>query len=78
MNKREFENALCDYRINEIKRQRELLDYAGSNLTAKYGIEAAMPKAKEAISDPMALKVIRRDKNNKWKQKIEKKVLFIQ
>ncbi len=80
MNKREIENALRDYKwmINEIKRQRELLDDAGSNLTAKYGIEAAMPKAKGATSDPVAQEVIRREKKSKWVHKLEQKVTFIQ
>lgn len=80
MNKKEIEQALRDYNwmINEIKRQRELLNEIGTNLVAQSGIESAMPKAKGTTSDPVALEVIRRDKKSKWVEKLEKKVLFIQ
>ncbi|GIO25115.1 DNA-binding response regulator [Oceanobacillus sp. J11TS1] len=80
MNSKEFENALRDYSwmLNEIKRQRQLMDYEGGNLVAQSGIESAMPKAKGGTSDPIALEVIRRDKNSKWLDKLESKVLFIQ
>ena len=81
MNKKQIEQALRDYSwmINEIKRQRELLNEIGSNnLVAASGIESAMPKAKGTTSDPVALEVIRRDKANRWVQKLEEKVLFIQ
>ena len=80
MKKNEIEQALRDYNwmINEIKRQRELLDYKGGNLVAQSGIESAMPKAKGQTSDPVALEVVRRDKKSKWVKKLEEKVLFIQ
>lgn len=80
MDKKEIENALRDYAwmINEIKRQRELLRDAGTNIVAQSGLESSMPKAKGDTSDPVAMEVIRRDKASKWMQKLEQKVLFIQ
>lgn len=80
MNKNQIEQALRDYNwmINEIKRQRDLMDYDGGNLVAQSGIESAMPKAKGQTSDPVALEVIRRDEKSKWVEKLEEKVLFIQ
>ncbi len=80
MNKSEIEQTLRDYNwmINEIKRQRALLEHAGDNLVAQSGIESTLPKAQGGISDPVALEVIRRDKASKWVLKLEEKVLFIQ
>src|SRR5690625_551361 len=81
MNKKQIEQALRDYNwmINEIKRQRELLnDIDTSSLVAQSGIESSLPKGKGTTSDPVALEVIRRDKKSKWIEKLEKKVLFIQ
>ena len=80
VDKKEIENALRDYAwmINEIKRQRELLRDAGTNIVAQSGLESSMPKAKGDTSDPVAMEVIRRDKASKWMQKLEQKVLFIQ
>lgn len=80
MDKKEIENALRDYAwmINEIKRQRELLRDAGTNIVAQSGLESSMPKGQGQTSDPVAMEVIRRDKASKWMQKLEQKVLFIQ
>ncbi|MGX8791724.1 helix-turn-helix transcriptional regulator [Oceanobacillus sp. M60] len=80
MNNKQIEETLRDYSwmLNEIKRQRQLMDYEGGNLVAQSGIESTMPKAKGGTSDPIALEVIRRDKNSKWLDKLETKVLFIQ
>src|SRR5690625_2444985 len=81
MNKKQIEQALRDYNwmINEIKRQRELLnDIDTSSLVAQSGIESSLPKGKGTTSDPVALEVIRRDRKSKWVEKLEKKVLFIQ
>ncbi|MYL45041.1 DNA-binding response regulator [Virgibacillus halodenitrificans] len=80
MNKKQIENALRDYAwmINEIKRQRELLDDVGDNIVAQSGIDSAMPKAQGNTSDPVAMEVIRREKSTKWVEKLEEKVLFIQ
>ena len=80
MNKKQIESALRDYNwmINEIKRQRDLLQLVGGNVVAQSGIESTMPKAKGSTGDPVAQEVIRRDKKSKWVQKLERKVLFIQ
>ncbi|GAA0343921.1 hypothetical protein GCM10008931_39000 [Oceanobacillus oncorhynchi subsp. oncorhynchi] len=80
MNSKQIEETLRDYSwmLNEIKRQRQLMDYEGGILVAQSGIESTMPKAKGGTSDPIALEVIRRDKNSKWLDKLETKVLFIQ
>lgn len=80
MNKKEIEQALRDYRwmINEIKRQRELLNDVNPSVTAQGGIESSLPKAKGVTGDPVAMEVIRREKMTRWVQKLERKVLFIQ
>src|SRR5699024_5041786 len=80
MNEKQIEQALRDYSwmLNEIKRQRELLSHIGGNIVAQGGIESTMPKPQGETSDPVALEVIRRDKNSKWLDKLEEKVLFIQ
>ncbi|MFG6116960.1 hypothetical protein ACGTN9_17550 [Halobacillus sp. MO56] len=80
MNKKQVENVLRDYNwmINEIKRQRKLLEGAGTNLVAQSGIESTLPKAKGEIGDPVAREVIRRDKKHTWIFKLERKVLYIQ
>lgn len=80
MNKQAIEDALRDYSwmLNEIKRQRGLLeDIGGANIVAQSGIESAMPKA-GGKSDPIAQEVVRRDEKSNWIRKLEKKVLFIQ
>src|SRR5690554_6186267 len=80
MNKKEIEQALRDYHwmINEIQRQRELLQVVGNNVTSKFGIESAQPKAKGSTSDPVVQEVIRRDKASRWVLELEKKVIYIQ
>lgn len=80
MNKEEISTTLRDYNwiINEIKRQRKLLEDAGSNLTAQYGFEASLPKPQGSNSDPIFQEVVRREKKSKWVERLEKKVLFIQ
>lgn len=80
MNKKQIKNALRDYNwmINEIKRQRELLEDAGTNLVAQSGIESTLPKAQGKTGDPVAREVVRRDKNLTWIHKLEVKVTFIQ
>ncbi|WP_406944501.1 DNA-binding response regulator [Halobacillus sp. SY10] len=80
MNKKQIENALRDYNwmINEIRRQRELLEDAGTNLVAQSGIESTLPKAQGETGDPVAREVVRRDKKYTWVHKLEVKVTFIQ
>ncbi|ELK47196.1 LuxR C-terminal-related transcriptional regulator [Halobacillus sp. BAB-2008] len=80
MNKEQIENTLRDYNwmINEIKRQRELLEDAGTKLVAQSGFESTLPKAQGETGDPVAQEVVRRDKTHKWITRLEKKVLYIQ
>lgn len=80
MNKNEISKILRDYHwmINEIKRQRKILEDMNGNLTAQYGIEAAIPKAKGLTGDPIYQEVVRREKKSRWVEKLEKKILFIQ
>ncbi|MDY7044416.1 DNA-binding response regulator [Virgibacillus sp. M23] len=80
MNKQEIKNALKDYSwmVKEIKRQRKILEDAGTSLVAQSGIESAMPKPEGNTSDPVAREVIRRDKKYTWINRLEKKVSFIQ
>ncbi|MFC7319832.1 helix-turn-helix domain-containing protein [Halobacillus campisalis] len=80
MNKKQVENVLRDYNwmINEIKRQRNLLEGAGTNIVAQSGVESTLPKAKGEIGDPVAREVNRRDKKHTWIYNLERKVLYIQ
>jgi DNA-binding NarL/FixJ family response regulator len=80
MNKKQIADALRDYKwmINEIKRQRKMLEDAGDGITAQYGIEASLPKGSGQNSDPVFREYLRREKKNKWVEKLEEKVLFIQ
>jgi len=81
LNKQKIKEILQDYNwmIKEIKRQRDLLAGPGrENMAAQYGIESVMPKPQGNTSDPVVMEVVRRDKNSKWVEKLEQKVLFIQ
>lgn len=80
MDHEQLSEALKDYHwmVNEIARQRKLLEDAGTRLVAQGGIESAMPKAKGDPSDPISMEVVRRDKKHAWIAKLERKVSFIQ
>lgn len=80
MNKNEISKILRDYHwmINEIKRQRKILEDMNGNLTAQYGIESTLPKPKGQNGDPIIREVLRREKKSKWIEKLERKVMFIQ
>jgi DNA-directed RNA polymerase specialized sigma subunit len=80
MNKKQIAALLRDYfwMVNEIARQRGMLEDAGENLTAQYGIEASMPKAQGGNSDPVYIEVQRRVKKTTRIEKLEKKVSFLQ
>uniref|UniRef100_UPI0009885205 LuxR C-terminal-related transcriptional regulator n=1 Tax=Caenibacillus caldisaponilyticus TaxID=1674942 RepID=UPI0009885205 len=71
---------LRDYHwmVNEIQRQRKILEDAGEGLTAQYGIEGSLPKPKGAPNDPVYREYLRREKKTKWIERLEQKVLFIQ
>lgn len=80
MMKKEIEQILKDYHwmINSIKIMRDSLKYAGEGITAQYGDESAMPKAKGTTGDPIYREYLRREKRwNKIKQ-YEQKVNVIQ
>ncbi|WP_077616757.1 LuxR C-terminal-related transcriptional regulator [Caenibacillus caldisaponilyticus] len=80
MNKKQIADTLRDYKwmINEIQRQRKMLEEAGDGLTAQYGVEGSLPKPKGAPSDPVYREYLRREKKTKWVERLEQKVLFIQ
>lgn len=80
MNRKEIENILKDYHwmINSIKIMRQSLESAGEGLTAKYGIESAMPKGKGTTSDPVYSEIVRRSKHFKKIEGYESKVMAIQ
>lgn len=80
LEKKEIENILKDYHwmMNSIKLERESLNEANGNFTAKYGIEASLPTANGGNSDPVFKETIRREK--RWGKivKYENKVRQIQ
>lgn len=80
MNRKEIENILKDYHwmINSIKIMRQSLEGAGECITAQYGEESDMPKAKGQTSDPIYSEVIRRGKRWEKVKQFESKVSAIQ
>lgn len=80
MNRKEIENILKDYHwmINSIRIMRESLKDAGEGLTAQYGIEAVMPKAKGTTGDPIYREYLRREKRWKKIREYEEKIIAIQ
>lgn len=80
MDRREIETILKDYHwmINSIRIMRQELETAGEGITARYGIESVMPRAKGSTSDPVHREVIRRSRHWKRVENYEKKVKTIQ
>jgi DNA-directed RNA polymerase specialized sigma subunit len=80
MTHKEIEQILKDYHwmINSIRIMRESMEEAGEGITAKYGIEASMPKGKGTTSDPIYREYLRREKRWKKIEQYEKKVKIIQ
>ncbi|MES9686022.1 DNA-binding response regulator [Bacillus sp. JJ353] len=80
MNRKEIESILKDYRwmMNSIQVLRESLEDAGEGLTAKYGIEASLPKAQGETSDPVFKETVRRAKRFKKISIYEEKVQKLQ
>jgi hypothetical protein len=80
MNKKQIEQILKDYSwmMNSIRIMRESLMDAGEGLTAQYGDEAGMPKAKGITGDPIYREVLRREKRRKKLNEYKNKVLVIQ
>lgn len=80
MNKMEIEQILRDYHwmVREIERIRSTLNTAGERLTAAYGVESSMPKAKGGTSNPVHQEVSRRERQWRRIEKLEEKIRFIQ
>lgn len=76
----EIEEYLKDYHwmINSVKVMRENMDDVGGGLTARYGIEAVMPKGQGGTSDPVYTEIVRRSKHFKTIEGYEKKIKLIQ
>lgn len=80
MNRKEIENILKDYHwmINSIQELRKSLQSAGEGLTAKYGVEATLPKPQGVTGDPIYRELIRREKRHAVINKYKKKISVIQ
>lgn len=80
MNKWQLEDLLKDYhwKLHSVRIMRESIGEVNSNLTAQYGLEAAMPKAKGNPSDPILKEVERRDRRWKKVSAYERDIQFIQ
>lgn len=80
MNKKQVGKILRDYHwiINEIARQRKMMNDVNIMITGQYGIEASLPHGKNGKSDPVAGEVVRREKKSKWIAKLEEKALYVQ
>ncbi len=64
--------------INEIARQRRMMNEVNQSITGQYGIEGSLPHGKNGKSDPVAQEAIRREKKSKWIEKLERQVLYVQ
>lgn len=80
MNKTEIERILRDYHwmVREISRLRSYLDDAGERTIGQYGIDAGQPKPRGGTSDPVHMEVVRRERQWKRIEKMEKKVRYVQ
>lgn len=80
MNRREIENILKDYHwmINSIKILQDSMKDAGEGLTAQYGYEAGMPKAKGTTGDPVYREIVRRERRYGVIAKYKAKISVIQ
>ncbi|MBU8732344.1 LuxR C-terminal-related transcriptional regulator [Cytobacillus oceanisediminis] len=77
---KQIESILKDYHwmMNSIKILRDSMKDAGEELTAQYGDEAGMPKAKGSTSDPVYRECVRREKRYLVIHKYETKISIIQ
>ena len=80
MNRQQYEDALRNYHwmIKSIDIMRQSLEAAGENITARYGIESAMPTGKGQAGDPIFRETIRRSKHWEKVERYEKQVKAIQ
>ncbi|MEH6988138.1 MULTISPECIES: helix-turn-helix transcriptional regulator [Bacillaceae] len=77
---KQIESILKDYHwmMNSIKVLRNSMKDAGEGLTAQFGDEAGMPKAKGTKSDPVYMEYVRRERRYSIIQKYEAKISLIQ
>jgi hypothetical protein len=80
MEKEEMEQLLKDYHwmINSVKVIREGMNEVSDGLTARYGLEAAMPKGSGRPSDPIYREFNRRERRLKKVYEYEKKIQLVQ
>ncbi|PSL42140.1 hypothetical protein B0H99_101388 [Planomicrobium soli] len=80
MNKWQIEDLLKDYhwKLHSVKNMRETMNEINIDMTAQYGLQAAMPKASGDPSDPILKEVERRDKRWKKIHAYERDIQFIQ
>jgi hypothetical protein len=80
MMKEEMEQLLKDYHwmINSVKVIREGMNEVGEGLTARYGLEAAMPKGSGRPGDPIHREFNRREKRLKKVYEYERKIQLVQ
>ena len=76
----EISSILSDYRwlINSVRIMQESLKGAGEGLTAKYGVEATLPKPQGVVGDPIYREAVRREKRFLMIDKYKKKISIIQ
>ncbi|MGG0668573.1 DNA-binding response regulator [Lederbergia citrisecunda] len=81
MMKEEMEQLVKDYHwmMNSVKVIREGMNEVGEGMTARYGLEAAMPKANGGRpSDPIYREVNRRERRLKKVYEYERKIQLVQ
>lgn len=79
MDKKDVAKILHDYGwiISEIARQRRMLSSVNTQMTARYGLDATMPR-RTGTNDPVSNEVVHRERKNKWIAKLEAKALYVQ
>ena len=80
MMKEEMEQLLKDYHwmMNSVKVIREGMNEVGEGMTARYGLEAAMPKGNGRPGDPIYREFNRREKRLKKVYEYERKIQLVQ
>ncbi|WP_262175703.1 helix-turn-helix transcriptional regulator [Saccharococcus sp. Marseille-Q5394] len=80
MMKEEMEQLVKDYHwmINSVKVIREGMNEVGEGMTARYGVEAAMPKGTGRPADPIYREFNRRERRLKKVYEYERKIQLVQ
>lgn len=75
----DIEQALRDYywMTKEVYRLEKQLDDIEVSVTAQYGTESAMPKAKSGNSDTIVMTLIKREEESKHIKKLKSKIAFV-